>query len=239
MIYNNHIFFYIMNMELKIINIKLKAAKFVHLGCGNLTEEEEAKSCIKELREMSHEQVLNMKKITKVIEKHGKVFSKNGNNILAEEELYNQFVGDVFELFAEFFFKTCSTVGQYGVVNYEPAVNNDDWGVDGYGIAADQRESVGGTTPVVIQIKFRSNPMDEISYTMLAKTGWDGVKNYHLDINRKNNVILLCNTEKGANYLAHSAMGDNLYVVDMRQLDKDVTGIRTTVFWDNFLASMP
>jgi len=32
-----------MNMELKIINIKLKASKFVHLGCGNLTEEEQAR----------------------------------------------------------------------------------------------------------------------------------------------------------------------------------------------------
>ena len=31
-----------MNMELKIINIKLKASKFVHLGCGNLTEEDKA-----------------------------------------------------------------------------------------------------------------------------------------------------------------------------------------------------
>lgn len=228
-----------MNMKLKIIDIKIKAAKFVHLGCGSLTEEAEAKACVKELQEMSHNQVLNMKKITKVIERHGKTFSKNGNNIIAEDELYNQFVGDLFELFAEFFLKTCSTVGQYGVVNYEPAVNNDDWGVDGYGIAADQKETSGGATPAVVQVKFRSNPMDEISYTMLAKTGWDGIKNYNLDIKRKKNVILFCNTENGANYLAKNAMGDNLYVISMKDLDKDVTGIRTTTFWDNFLASMP
>lgn len=226
-------------MKLDIINMKLKAAKFTQYGCGNLTEYELAKDCIKNLQQISRTKVINIKEITKIIKNGGKTFMKNTTNVIYQEELYNQFVGDLFELFAEFFLKTCSTVGQYGVVNYEPAVNNDDWGVDGYGIAADQRETSGGATPAVVQVKFRSNPMDEISYTMLAKTGWDGVKNYNLDIKRKNNVILFCNTENGANYLAKNAMGDNLYVISMKDLDKDVTGIRTTTFWDNFLASMP
>lgn len=225
-------------MQLDIINMKLKSTKFTKYGCGNLTEYDLAKECIKTLAGTAKTKVINMKMITRVITKFGKDFSKNTSDIVYQDELYNQFVGDVFELFAEFFLKTCSTVGQYGVVNYEPAVNNDDWGVDGYGIAADQRESVGGTTPVVIQIKFRSNPMDEISYTMLAKTGWDGCKNYGLDIKRKNNVILFCNTEKGANYLAKNAMGENLYVIDMRQLDKDITGIRSAEFWDKFITLM-
>jgi len=226
-------------MQLDIINMKLKSTKFTKYGCGNLTEYDLAKECIKSLTETAKTKVINMKMITKVITKFGKDFSKNTDNIVYKEDLYNQFVGDLFELFAEFFLKTCSTVGQYGVVNYEPAVNNDDWGVDGYGIAADQRETSGGATPVVVQVKFRSNPMDEISYTMLAKTGWDGIKNYNLDIKRKNNVILFCNTENGANYLAKNAIGDNLYIISMKDLDKDVTGIRTTTFWDNFLASMP
>lgn len=226
-------------MQLDIINMKLKSAKFTKYGCGNLTEYDLAKECIKSLTEIAKTKVINMKMITKVITKFGKDFRKNTDDVVYQEDLYNQFVGDLFELFAEFFLKTCSTVGQYGVVNYEPAVNNDDWGVDGYGIAADQRETSGGATPAVVQIKFRSNPMDEISYTMLAKTGWDGIKNYNLDIKRKNNVILFCNTEKGANYLAKNAMGDNLYVVDMRKLDSDVTGIRTVTFWENFMALMP
>lgn len=80
--------------------------------------------------------------------------------------------------------------------------------------------------------------MDEISYTMLAKTGWDGIKNYGLDITRKNNIILFCNTESGANYLAKEAIGDNLYVIDMKTLDKDVTGIRTIAFWEAFVESL-
>lgn len=226
-------------MQLDIINMKLKAVKFTKYGCGNLTEYDLAKECIKSLTETAKTNVINMKMITKVITKFGKDFRKNTDDVVYQEDLYNQFVGDIFELFAEFFLKTCSAVGQYGIVNYQAANNPNDWGVDGYGIAADQRETSGGATPAVVQVKFRSNPMDEISYTMLAKTGWDGVKNYGLDIGRKNNVILFCNTEKGANHLAKEAMGDNLYVVDMRKLDNDVTGIRTVAFWENFMTLMP
>lgn len=222
-------------MTLDIINLKLKSAKFVQYGCGNLTEYDEAKACIEELATMSRTEVVNMKKITSIIKNGGKRFMKHATGGIYQETLYNHFVGDLFELFAEFFFKTCSGVGQYGILNYQVAANQKDWGVDASGIAADQR---GGTTPAVVQVKFRSNPMDEISYTMLAKTGWDGIKNYGLDIGRKNNVILFCNTEKGANYLAKEAMGDNLYVIDMRLLDRDVTGIRTSAFWNNFLAAM-
>lgn len=224
-------------MTLDLINMKIMKTKFTHLGCGNLTEYADIKKLFNEIYAVSMSgKLVTIKLLTRMITKAGKNFSKNVEDILAQDELYNQFVGDAFELFAEYFFKTCSTVGQYGVVNYQAANNPNDWGVDGYGICADQREISGGSTPAVVQIKFRSNPMDEISYTMLAKTGWDGVKNYKLDVNRKNNVILFCNTENGANYLAKNAMGNNLYVISMKDLDKDVTGIRTVTFWANFIA---
>lgn len=224
-------------MTLDLINMKIMKTKFTHLGCGNLTEYADIKKLFNEIYTISMTgKLVTIKLLTRMITKAGKNFSKNAEDILAQDELYNQFVGDAFELFAEYFFKTCSTVGQYGIVNYQVANNPNDWGVDGYGIAADQRKISGGATPAVVQVKFRSNPMDEISYTMLAKTGWDGVKNYNLDIKRDNNVILFCNTENGANHLAINAMGNNLYVISMKDLDKDVTGIRTTTFWDNFLA---
>ena len=80
--------------------------------------------------------------------------------------------------------------------------------------------------------------MDEISYTMLAKTGWDGIKNYGLDVNRKNNIILFCNTENGSNYLAKDALGDNLYVIKKSDLDKDRSGIKTVAFWEGLYGSI-
>lgn len=227
-------------MQLNLIEMKINKPQFTHCGCGNLTEYELAKELVSSLLNIAKDgKLITMKLLTKLITKAGVSFSKNTTDPVFQEELYNKFVGDFFELFAEYFFKTCSAVGQYGIINYEPAESTGDWGVDGYGIAANQRTVTGGPTPAVVQVKFRSNPMDEISYTMLAKTGWDGIKNYGLDINRKNNVILFTNTENGSNYLAKDALGDNLYVIKKSDLDKDQTGIKTVTFWEGFYNSMP
>ncbi|MCF0237059.1 MAG: hypothetical protein HUK24_00555 [Sphaerochaetaceae bacterium] len=223
-------------MSLSIIETKLKKAQFTKNGCGNLTEFEPGKELTKEMLDIavSGEKLVTMKLLTYKIEKAGKKFAKNADSKYYSE-LYNQFVGDWFEAFAEYFFKTCSNNGQYGITCYEAVNNQKDWGVDGFGYCADERESSGGKTPCVVQVKFRSNQMDEISYTCLAKTFADGVKHYELDPKRKNNVILFCNTENGANYLAKEALGDNLYVIDKRSLDKDMTGIKTVSFWEGFL----
>ena len=223
-------------MVLKLIDMKIKKSQFTHCGCGNLSEYELAKKTVETLLDIARNgKLVTIKLLTRIIMKAGSDFAKNSTDVLFQEELYNKFVGDFFELFAEYFLKTCSAVGQYGIINYEPAESTGDWGVDGYGIAADQREIVGGPTPAVVQVKFRSNPMDEISYTCLAKTAFDGIKNYGLDINRKNNIILFTNTENGSNYLAKEALGDNLYVIKKSDLDKDNTGIKTVKFWEEFI----
>ena len=227
-------------MRLNLIEMKINKPQFTHCGCGNLTEYAMAKTLVGSILDIAMQgKLITMKLLTKLITKAGVSFSKNTTDPVFQEELYNKFVGDFFELFAEYFFKTCSRVGQYGIINYEPAESTGDWGVDGYGISADQRTVAGGPTPAVVQVKFRSNPMDEISYTMLAKTGWDGIKNYELDIKRKNNVILFTNTENGSNYLAKDALGDNLYVIKKSDLDKDQTGIKTVTFWEGFYNSIP
>ena len=229
-----------MNMKLNLLTMKIDKPQFTKYGLGNMNEHAAVKAWVKSMLDMaiSGEKLVTVKEITKSIKQLGKDFANQVSEMFWDE-VYNRVVGDVFELFAEYFFKTCSAVGQYGIVNYEPANNPKDWGVDGYGIAADRRESVGGPTPAVVQIKFRSNPMDEISYTCLAKTGWDGIKNYGLNITRQNNVILFTNTESGSNYLAQQALGNNLYVIKKSDLDKDPTGIKTVVFWQGFYDSIP
>lgn len=235
-----------MDITLALINAKIKKTQFTKFGLGNMTEYEAVKALVAEILDMAKGKIqvkgkpltVTMDRLTKKIAEHGDKFAKQAEPLF-QPEIYNQFVGDFFELFAEYFFKMCSPTGQYGIVDYSPALtDNGDWGVDGVGTAADEREISGGKTPAVVQVKFRSNPMDEISYTMLAKTGFDGIKNYGLDINRKNNVILFCNTENGANYLAKKALGDNLYVISKGKLDKDPSGIKTVSFWENFAQSI-
>ena len=223
-------------MTLTLIETKMKKTQFTKYGCGNLTEFELGKKLVETILELarSGKKLITMSILSSMIKVYGKEFAKNADSKYFNE-LYNQFVGDWFEVFAEYFFKTCSNNGQYGVTYYEAVSNQKDWGVDGFGYAAAERDTSGGRTPAVVQVKFRSNPMDEISYTCLAKTFADGVKHYDLNPKRNNNVILFCNTETGANFLAKEALGDSLYVIDKRFLDKDTTGIKTVKFWEDFL----
>ena len=226
---------------LDIITHKIKKTQFTKFGCGNLTEYDLSKELTEffltvaktGLYNKKDHVIITMKMISYQIEKFGKKFMKNALNEDAQIELYNQFVGDYFEVFCEFFMKYND--GAYGVTDYHAAINTQDWGVDGYGIATDERDSEGGKTPAVIQVKFRSNNMDEISYTCLAKTGWDGIKNYGLDIKRKNNLILFTNVEGGANYLAKAALGSNLYEITRSTFDDNRSRIQTIEFWENFL----
>lgn len=226
---------------LDIITHKIKKSQFTKYGCGNLTEFELSKKLTEEnyniAKSGTHKNKSNalvtMKLISGMITRYGKQFMKNTTNPDYQEELYNQFVGDYFEAFAEFFLKYNSEA--YGVSDYKAAINTQDWGVDGYGIVTDQRDSSGGPTPCVVQVKFRSNPFDEISYTCLAKTGWDGVKNYNLDITRKKNIILFTNVN-GGNYLAKDALGSNLYEITRSTFDDDRSRIKTVQFWEKFLS---
>ena len=231
-----------MAIKLDLVKAKINKTQFTKFGLGNMTEYGQAKKLIAVMlniakgldesgKPMKTPKLVTMSRLTYEIATYGTKFAKQAEPLF-QSEIYNQFVGDFFELFAEFFFKTCSPTGQYGVIDYKPALtNNGDWGVDGYGIAANQQ---GGDTPAVVQVKFRTNKFDDISYTCLAKTGWDGVKNYGLDINRANNVILFSNTENGANAFAKQAFGNSLYVIKKSDLDEDVAGIKTVRFWEEF-----
>ncbi len=228
---------------LDIITHKIKKVQFTKYGCGNLTEFPHSKKLTEEIYNIAKtgsyknktNVLVTIKLISNLIENYGKEFMNNTyiTDDDYKSELYNQFVGDYFEAFCEFFLKYNSEA--YGVSDYKAAINTQDWGVDGYGIVTDQRESSGGPTPCVVQVKFRSNPMDEISYTCLAKTGWDGVKNYNLDIKRKKNIILFTNVS-GSNYLGKEAIGENLYEISRSTFDDDRSRIKTVQFWEKFLA---
>lgn len=238
-----------MPIILDLVNVKIKKTQFTRFGLGNMTEYDTVKDLIAvmlnlakglnpngtPLKANQQPKLVTMSRLTYWIAEFGTKFAKQAA-VQFQNEIYNQFVGDFFELFAEYFLKEHSKNGQYGIIDYKPALtNNGDWGVDGYGIAANQQ---GGNTPAVVQVKFRTNKFDDISYTCLAKTGWDGVKNYGLDVNRPHNVILFSNTENGANHFAQTAFGNSLYVIKKSDLDKDVAGIKTVAFWDDFNQSV-
>jgi len=78
------------------------------------------------------------------------------------EEQY-KFKGDMLEIFAEIFFKAFQNDPRVGLTDYTPVPIEEDYGVDGFGINAAGKKCA-------VQIKYRANPLDSVTYAELART---------------------------------------------------------------------
>jgi hypothetical protein len=98
--------------------------------------------------------------------------------------------GDLFEIFAECFFKVLPVSptknGGYGVYGYTPEKPENDNGVDGFGIGMDEK-------PLTVQVKFRSNPTEELKEEDIKQFAYQSIINYDVDKDTTTNMILFTN----------------------------------------------
>lgn len=124
--------------------------------------------------------------------------SKNFNDFSYKEE--DKLKGDLFEIFAECFFKVLpvspSKNGGYGIYGYKPASVLSDYGVDGFGIGMDEK-------PLTVQIKFRSNPSDELKQDDIKQFALQSIVNYNVDKDTTTNMIVFTNA-KGLHWITES-----------------------------------
>lgn len=73
------------------------------------------------------------------------------------------FKGDMLEIFAEIFFKAFSNDPRIGLSDYTPVPLEEDYGVDGFGKNAAGKQCA-------VQVKYRNNPFDSVTYAELART---------------------------------------------------------------------
>jgi len=137
------------------------------------------------------------------------------------------FKGDALELLTEYLMKVNALANNQGVLNYKPVPLRDDYGVDAIGIKNNVR--------VVIQCKFRENPLDLILYSDIARTFTQGVLQYDLDPKARKNVWLVT-TAQDANANTKKIIGKNLHVLNRAHLSKQVDG--NIDFWNGFLNSI-
>lgn len=108
--------------------------------------------------------------------------------------------GDLFEIFTECFFKVLPTSpskgGGYGIYGYKPAPANDDYGVDATGIGMDGK-------PLTVQVKFRSNPTDELTQDDIKQFALQSIVNFGVDKDTTTNMIVFTNA-KGLHWITES-----------------------------------
>ena len=124
-------------------------------------------------------------KIIKVSKNFEKLYYKDADKLK----------GDLFEIFAECFFKILGPDKRIGVCDYQPEVL-EDFGVDGYGTGMDKN-------PLTVQVKFRSNVTSELKLDDIKNFQGRSNNYYGVPINTRNNLIFFTNA-KGLNWITES-----------------------------------
>ena len=143
-----------------------------------------------------------------------------------EPEERARFLGDSLELLTEYLMKVNAMSNNQGLLNYKPISLRDDYGVDATGIK--------NGVQIIVQCKYRHNPLSYVTYSDLARTFSHGVLKCGLDLNMKKNMWLVT-TGAGANNICQKIFGQRLHVLNKDHLKRQVDG--NIDFWNGFLMS--
>ena len=121
------------------------------------------------------------------------------------------FKGDMFEILAEIFFKAFENSSTVGLREYTPIPLEEDYGVDGKGINAIGKQCA-------VQCKYRSNPLELVTYSEIARTYTSGRVQLGLNLEGAD-CIYVFTTALGVNIQCQTVFGDKV-----RVLNKDVIG---------------
>lgn len=144
------------------------------------------------------------KKVFESMFKNTSTLSKLSNKIVKVSKSYQLYAypdadklkGDIFEIFAECFFKILSADNRIGIYNYQPAPPTEDYGVDGTGTGMDQK-------PATIQVKFRSDVTTELKQDDIKQFALQSIVNFGVDKDTKTNMIVFTNA-KGLHWATES-----------------------------------
>lgn len=141
----------------------------------------------------------------------------------------NEYKGWAFELFAEFLCKSFATDKRVGIANYRVGDEDEDTGVDGYGLG------INGN-PATVQVKYRqahhvlTANLDHLSNFVMSSYNRYGVKVE----DTQNMLIITCGKE------LHWHTDQNMFRGKVRLLGREKLRVlvdNNRVFWDSFQQS--
>ena len=138
-------------------------------------------------------------------------------------DIRKKFKGDMLEIFSEVFFTLFENDPEIGIKNYKPISIDQDFGCDAEGI------NVNGDR-VAVQVKFRSNPLDCVTYEELAKTDTSARRLLKIDTSKKD-VIYIFTSAFDLSNAAKTVLDDSLVFMGFNQISYKVDNNKN--FWDN------
>jgi len=134
--------------------------------------------------------------------------------------------GDMFEVLSAIFFNRMGDSPHVGLNNYQVVALEEDYGIDAVGV------NVTGTKTAV-QVKFRSNPNNLITYPDLSKTFTYSIVRKWTEPDSKNSIWLFTNTN-GVTPVCSMVLGNRLRVINRDEIKHHIDG--NVMFWKNFIA---
>lgn len=149
-----------------------------------------------------------------------------------DENGINKMKGDLFEIFAELFFKLTSSDNRVGIRNYKPIIDSEDFGVDAVGEAIN-------THPATIQVKFRSNTAELLTIKDIKNLQGLSYRKYKVPIDSDINIIIFTNCA-GLHWNTETNVLNNCSLVygvfnESSQYNLTLLIDNNTSFWKNLI----
>lgn len=136
-------------------------------------------------------------------------FSKVIDNESEEHPAY-KFKGDMLEILGEIFFVILSADPAVGLINYRSIPIDEDYGVDGIGT------NVNGDQ-VVVQMKYKANPLVKIEYKEISRTYNSGIEIHNIPLYLpKDNTIFIFTTGNGITPALRTVNKNKVRVIDRK-----------------------
>lgn len=149
----------------------------------------------------------------------------NSRELNLDEDARNKFKGDMLEVFSEIFFYQFQTDEALGITEYQPIEINDDYGVDARGINVNGKQTA-------IQVKYRSNPEDRISYADIARTFTSAVLQLHMkDVIDNDRTVFLFTNAGGVTGAFDTVMQKKTVIITRGVISTKVDN--NVTFWKN------
>jgi hypothetical protein len=138
------------------------------------------------------------------------------------EDVVQTYKGDMLEIFSEIFFKAFENDARFGLKNYEPVKLENDFGVDATGVNVNGHKCA-------IQVKFRSNPFDDILYSDIAKTYCSGRRQLGLNLDEDNSIFIFTSAHK-VTVACNNVMQSTIRLISREVISTEVDNNKS--FWE-------
>lgn len=125
-----------------------------------------------------------------------------------DDDVKNKFRGDMLEVLAEIFFNVFHADEGIGIKDYTPIEITEDYGVDATGI------NVNGHN-IAMQVKYRANPFDLITYADMARTYTSALCQLQMkDVYLHDHTLYLFTISNGVTGACEKVLGRKLIIIN-------------------------